>query len=106
MTNKLSNVITVTPDGDDIPSSAVLWNEHHSLQAKIDAENRDVYLNFSSRQALYDFARSLLQEAVFGVGGQKEFYPLVADGKSLVVEGVRLAESSSRVFVTYKDLED
>ncbi len=61
----------VTRDGDEIPSSELLQNETHCLCGEIDASNRDIYLKFSSRQALYDFARSLLQEAVHGMGGQK-----------------------------------
>lgn len=99
--NNLSSTAIVNLEGDDIPSNEVLKNEQHSLCADIDPGNCDIYLKFSSRHAIYDFARSLLQEAVYGVGGQKEFYPLISDGKALVVEGTRLEENSSRVFVTY-----
>lgn len=102
MTKKLLDTIVVTRDGDEIPSVEVLASEKHFLCATTDKSNRNIYLKFSSREALYDFARSLLQEAVYGAGGQKEFYPLVVDGKSLVVEGVRLAENSSRIFVVYE----
>jgi hypothetical protein len=100
----LSETVTVTFDAEDIPSDEVLQNELHLLYADVDLNNRDIYLNFSSHQALYDFARSLLQEAVFGESGQKDFYPLLVDGKKLVVEGTRLAENSSRIFVTYETL--
>jgi len=103
MIHKLLDTITVTCGGDEIPSDEVLQNEEHFLHGEIDASNRDIYLNFSSRLALYDFARSLLQEAVYGVGGQKEFYPLVLEGKTLVVDGVRLVEGSSRIFIKYDD---
>ncbi|GAB7129764.1 hypothetical protein JCM19000A_42720 [Silvimonas sp. JCM 19000] len=101
MIEKLLDTVVVTRDGDEIPSSELLQNETHCLCGEIDASNRDIYLKFSSRQALYDFARSLLQEAVHGMGGQKEFYPLISDGKALVVEGARLVEGSSRIFVAY-----
>jgi hypothetical protein len=100
---KLLDTVTVTCAGDEIPSDEVLQNEQHFLCEEVDTSNRDIYLNFSSRRALYDFARSLLQEAVYGVGRQKEFYPLVSDGHALVVEGVRLTENSSRIFVAYDE---
>ena len=97
----LPNSITLQIDGDDIPSQEVLLDERHFLRGAVDVQNRDIYLEFSSRESLYDFAKSLLYEAVYGQGGQKEFYPLVAEGKALVVEGARLTEDSSRIFVTY-----
>lgn len=50
-----------------------------------------------------DFAKSLLQEAVFGQGGQQEFLPLISDGNAMVSNGVRMTEGSSRVFVFYPD---
>ena len=105
MIGKLVDTVVVTRDGDEIPSNEVLQNEKHFLRGEIDASNRDIYLAFSSRQALFDFARSLLQEAVYGVGGQKEFYPLISDGKALVVEGARLVEGSSRIFITYSEID-
>lgn len=105
MMGKLLDTVVVTRSGDEIPSSELLQNEKHYLCGEIDTTNRDIYLKFSSRQALYDFARSLLQEAVYGMGGQKEFYPLISDGKALVVEGVRLVENSSRIFVSYGESE-
>jgi len=42
---------------------------------------------------------------VYGMGGQKEYYPLISDGKALVVEGARLVEDSSRIFVAYGDID-
>jgi len=101
MIDKLLDTVVVTRDGDEISSRELLQNEKHYLYGEIDASNRDIYLKFSSRQALYDFARSLLQEAVYGQGGRKEFYPLISEGKALVVEGARLLEGSSRIFVEY-----
>jgi len=103
MINKLPSVVVVTPTGEEIGSTEVQYYSRHFLEADVDFKNRDIQLNFSTRQALYDFARSLLQEAVFGEGGQKEFYPLAADGKELVIEGVRMKENSSRIFVFYGD---
>jgi len=105
MPGKLLDTVVVTREGDEIPSSELLQDEKHHLCGGINASNRDIYLKFSSRQALYDFARSLLQEAVYGMGGQKEFYPLISDGKALVVEGARLVEDSSRIFVAYGDID-
>jgi hypothetical protein len=101
MNKKLSETIVVSRDGNEIPSDDVFQNDHHYICGDIDAGNRDIYLKFSSREALYDFARSLLHEAIYGCGRQKEFYPLISDGKALIVEGVRMLEGSSRIFVSY-----
>ena len=101
MMDKLFDTVVVTRDGNEIPSLELLQNEKHHLCGEIDTSNRDIYLKFSSRRALYDFACSLLHEAVYGMGGQKEFYPLISEGKALVVEGARLVEGSSRIFVIY-----
>lgn len=103
MSNLLNAQIRVTQSGDEIPSEEVLKDDRHCLYAKVDKENGDITLDFSSRMAMYDFARTLLHEAVYGVGGQKEFYPLGFDGKLMVVDGVRLTLESSRIFVVYKD---
>jgi len=103
MSYSLSPEIHVTQDGDEIPSEEVLKNEGHFLNATVDVDNGDILLHFSSRLAMYDFARSLLHEAIYGVGGQKEFYPLGFEGKLLVVDGVRLSLESSRIFVSYPD---
>jgi hypothetical protein len=91
----------IEESGECILSKEVDSDDRHRLHVAVDRDNGDVYLEFSSRQALYDFARSLLHEAVYGEGGQKEFYPLVVEGKELVVEGARLTEDSSRLFVSY-----
>ena len=103
MSDLLSPEIHVTQDGDEIPSEEVLRTERHFLNATVDADNGDILLRFSSRIAMYDFARSILHEAIYGVGGQKEFYPLGFEGKVLVVDGVRLSLESSRIFVSYPD---
>jgi hypothetical protein len=95
--------LTIEEDGECILSKEVASNSRHTLHVAVDRDNSDVYFEFSSRQALYDFARSLLHEAVYGEGGQKEFYPLIVDGKELVVEGARLTEGSSRLFVSYSE---
>lgn len=86
---------------DDVSSAEVQNNDHHRLEAKIDVDNGDINLNFSSRRAMYDFAKSLLQGAIYGDSGQQEFYPLISDGSPLVVNGVRMPSGSSRIFVLY-----
>ncbi len=97
--NEPSKKVVITKSASDIPCDEVLSDEKHILLVTVDRENQDVYLKFSSRLALYDFARSLLHEAVFGEGTKKEFYPLVVEGNAQVVEGVRLANGSSRIFL-------
>jgi hypothetical protein len=101
MTEFMSPQILVTESGDEFPSAEVAQDEKHFLRGEIDASNRDIYLHFSSRLAMYDFARSLLHEAIYGVGGQKEFYPLEYNGKMEVIDGVRMSNDSSRVFIFY-----
>lgn len=98
----LSNTVVVTAT-DDVSSEAVQKDSRHHLTSEMDVKNGDIYLRFSSRLAMYDFAKSLLQEAVFGEGGQQEFLPLISDGNALVSNGVRMTEGSSRVFVFYPD---
>ena len=101
MSAEMSTTIVVTPEGKEVSSLDVQEGEHHCLRAETDPGNGDVILNFSTRRAMYDFAVSLLQEAVYGTSGQQEFYPLGADGNWLVVNGVRMIEDSARLFVFY-----
>lgn len=97
----LSSVVKLTADGDDIPSDENFENEGHNLSAKVDKDNGDIYLEFSSRLAMYDFARSLMHEALFNESDTTELYPLGFEGKLQVVNGVRLTLDSSRIFVNY-----
>jgi len=95
------HTLTITADGESSVSEEVVRDRAHTLSVEVDRDNGDIYLEFSTRQAMYDFARSLLHAAVFGDGVQKEIYPLIADGKELVVNGARLTEGSSRMFINY-----
>lgn len=97
---QLPNTVTVTPSGDEVSSPEGQNEKRHFLVANVDTGNKDVYLNFSTRRAMYDFAVSLLQEAVYGKSGQKEFLPY--DGQ-MVVDGVRMTEDSSRLFIFYNE---
>jgi hypothetical protein len=97
----LNDTVHITPDGDDVPSDAVLHDDSHYLSVNLNSENTDVQLVFSSRLAMYEFARALLHEAAYGENGQIELYPLSFEGKLLVVDGVRLSLDSSRVFINY-----
>lgn len=102
----LPNTVTVTLDGDELGSPEVVNGKHHFFSASVDMSNKDVCLNFSTRRAMYDFATSLLHEAVYGnvgvdgKGGFKEFLP---SNEERVVDGVRVKEDSSRVFVFYDE---
>lgn len=102
MNTFLNNNIYINQNGDDIPSAEVLNNQHHFLEASVNVENKDIQLSFSSRLAMYEFAKSLLHESIYGENSQIEFYPLGFEGKLLVVDGVRLSLNSSRIFVNYK----
>ena len=98
-------IVEITESGDDIPSPDVLNNEAHYLKASINEKNNDIYLSFSSKLAMYDFARSLLHESLFGVGGSIELYYLEFKGKNLVCDGVRLSNESPRIFIEYPDAD-
>ncbi len=97
----MSQSVILDEEAGDIPSDEVLNNESHNLSVEVDSNNNDVHLKFSSREAMRDFAKSILHESYYG-SGEIEFYPLVSDGKSLVVDGVRLTENSKRMFVWCK----
>ena len=80
MSTELPTTIVITPEGDEISPLSVQEGQHHVLRAECDTRNRDIYLNFSTRRAMYDFAVSLLHESVNGTGGLQEFYPLIDNG--------------------------
>jgi hypothetical protein len=97
--------IIITESGDEIPSQELVDDETHhlSVDTDADADNGDVYLNFSSRLAMYDFARSLLHEAIYGKGGIAEFRPFEFEGKMEVIDGVRMSSGSARMFIFYQE---
>jgi hypothetical protein len=86
---------------DDEVSDVVANSEEHNVRFRVDDTNRDVYLEFSSREALYEFGKSLMGQALYGPQ-QRDLYSLVHRGKLLVVDGARLTTDSSRVFVFCK----
>jgi hypothetical protein len=91
----LSSTVVVSAT-DDVGFEAVQKDSSHYLTSEVDVKNGDICLRFSSHLALYDFAKSLPQEAVFGQSGQQEFLPLIPDGNALVSDGVRMTEGSSK----------
>jgi hypothetical protein len=103
MKSHMTPSVYITESGDEIPSEEVLTDESHQLSAETDDGYKNVYLNFSSRLAMYDFARSLLHEALYGRGGQMEFYPLGYQGKIEVINGVRMSLDSARLFIFYNE---
>lgn len=103
MKSPMTPDIYITKSADEIPSEEVAANEAHQLTVEGDADNKDVYLNFSSRLAMYDFARSLLHEALYGRSGQKEFLPFEYQGKREAIDGVRMASDSGRLFIFYQN---
>jgi hypothetical protein len=91
--------VKIQPDGDVLPE--VASDPRHFIRARVDRDNGDIYFECSSREALFDFGRALMCEAMFG-SENAEFYPLKMTGEqSLVVNGVRLTEDSVRVLVSY-----
>jgi hypothetical protein len=96
---------TIDKDASNIPSDEVLNDESHKLEACIDKDNSDIHLKFTSRKAMRDFALNLLHESTFGAG-EVEMYPLGFEGKWHVVNGVRLTENSSRIFIDFPSIKN
>jgi len=103
MKKELGPIIQVTEDGDEVGSARLCSEQAHQLLVKLNETNNYVTLEFTSRLAMYDFAVSLLQEAVYGLSGTKEFYPMEINGKLQVIDGVRMALGSPRLFVSCSD---
>lgn len=74
MRAELPPAIVVTPD-KEVSSLDVQKGNYYRLRVETDSGSGDVALNFSTPRAMYDFAVSLLQEAVYGTSGQQEFVP-------------------------------
>jgi hypothetical protein len=87
----------IEKDSDALVSNEVLNNETHQVALSVDEKNKDVYFEFTSREAMRDFALSLLDHSCFGKE-QLELYPLQHEGKNHVVNGARLTPESSRAF--------
>lgn len=98
---KIPDLVTIAVGDDDFPSEEVLKDKAHCISAKVCPINKDINLTFCSRESFYDFARSVLREAMFETSGQMELYPLIVDGAPEVVDGCRLTEDSSRIFIFY-----
>ena len=96
----MSYSIEIDEDGNGIPSEIVLNDESHSLEVTINADNKYVKLQFSTSQAMRDFAKNLLHASYYGTGSI-ELYPLGSENGLLVVDGVRLTKNSARVFIEY-----
>ena len=60
-----------------------------------------MYLEFSSRLAMREFAKSLLYASVYGESGLFEHSPDTLGSNLPVEDGVRLARESVRLFVFY-----
>jgi len=101
MEKLLNPQVLVTADGDDIPLDVNADDEAHCLKVHTDQGNGDVYFEFTSRVALYDFARELLRVSIFQKGTQVEFRPQRINGVLENLNGVRMSEDSPRLFVSY-----
>lgn len=97
----MSKKFTIDENATNIPSEDVFNDDSHLLEAEVDVDNRDIYLTFTTRESMRDFALGLLHASEFGTG-DIELYPLIdSNGKRHVVDGVRLSDNSSRVFIRY-----
>jgi|SRR5471030_466376 len=87
-------------ENSDSASPKVLEDPSHNIRLTVDGLRNYALLQCSSREALFELGRTLMEEALFGTG-EIEFYPLVSDGQALVVNGVRMPEESARMFVHF-----
>jgi hypothetical protein len=99
-------IIKISEDRDEIVKKRNINEDNNFVDIKVNKINNDIYLNFSSRLTLYDFARSLLYESLVGDFGQLEFYHLEQDGRNYVVNGLRLFNEKHRLFINYPPVED
>jgi len=81
-------------------NTEVQENQKHAVRASVDSIGNSCLLECQSREALFELGRTLMHEALYGTG-ELELYPLVLEGKALVVNGVRLIEPSARLFIHY-----
>ena len=88
---------------DGFHNEEVISNESHNLEVKINPNYPSINMGFSSREALYDFAKMLMWHAVYGETGEVSFFPLSAVGsdKNELVNGVRMIGESPRIFVEF-----
>jgi hypothetical protein len=91
--------VTFSPECE-YSNAQVESDPSHVVAVSVDASRNYALIEAKSREALYEFGRSLMEEALYG-HGEAEFYPLVVDGHALVVNGVRLIEGSARMFIQY-----
>lgn len=80
--------VTVCPEFRD--------NTEHTLTAHSDI-NKNVYLKFSTRLAMAEFAKSLLVHAFYGEGGMMEYH----DQDGMYANGVRLTDESATLLVFF-----
>jgi hypothetical protein len=103
MKNSLNSKVQVTESADELFPAELINDENHDLTVSVDSDKCYASMHFSSRLAMYQFALSLLQESVYGSGGQKEFYPFEQEGHSQVIDGVRMNSRSARLFISYME---
>jgi hypothetical protein len=84
----------------DTSSPIVARDDTHKIKLTVDGTRNYALLECTSREALFELGRTLMEEALFG-SGEVEFYPLASDTGELVVNGVRMPEDSARMFVHF-----
>lgn len=67
----------------DTSNPTVGRDEAHKIKLSVDGERNYALLECTSREALFELGRTLMEEALFGTG-EVEFYPLVSDACELV----------------------
>lgn len=94
--------ITIYDSDDDYPSAEYYKEKKHFIETSIVDNGTKAKLFFSNRFSLFEFARCLLFEALYGDNSSMELYHL-DDGR--LMYGIRMTERSSRFFIWYNDEE-
>lgn len=106
MPKKLNNHLVISQSGDEIPLQEVLDDERHRLIVSIDESHNLADLEFTTREAMYDFGRFLLWNSIYSISGEFEISPRIWDGKIQAVDGVRLDPKSVRLFIFCPEIDE
>lgn len=102
MTNKLLLNICLTKNNNQV-GKLIQHSQEHQLKVSIDTETycTDAYLDFTSRETLYDFALSLLHTAIYCKKIQKKYIPIKDNcGNLIAKDGIRLSSDSCDLIIS------
>ena len=100
--NNLSKQIALNEAEWDEQFFSIKNDPTHELKMSVSSSKNYSEMCFTTREAMYGFAKSLLFEALYGTSGSIEFLPQCYDGSTQeCINGVRMTADSARLFVIY-----